>query len=59
MLIKGGFPANARIGVDFNIDNDVQKLLNCFVIAEKFLDNVTTLKEVRFEPDLSNISTIN
>jgi len=46
MLINGGFSTNTKIGVDFNIDTDIQKLMNCFLIAEKFLDNITTLKEV-------------
>ncbi|XP_015378249.1 PREDICTED: nuclear export mediator factor NEMF homolog, partial [Diuraphis noxia] len=45
MLISGGFPINTRIGIEFNIDTDIQKLMNCFDIAEKFLDNITTLKE--------------
>ncbi|XP_001945685.2 nuclear export mediator factor NEMF homolog [Acyrthosiphon pisum] len=45
MLISGGFPTNTRIGIEFNIDTDIQKLMNCFCIAEKFLDNITTLKE--------------
>jgi len=47
MLISGGFPTNTRIGIEFNIDTDIQKLMNCFCIAEKFLDSITTLKEVR------------
>lgn len=46
MLISGGFSTNTKIGVEFNIDTDIQKLMNCFLIAEKFLDNITTLKEV-------------
>jgi len=46
MLISGGFSTNTKIGVEFNIDTDIQKLMNCFHIAEKFLDNITTLKEV-------------
>lgn len=45
MLISGGFPTNTRIGIEFNIDTDIQKLMNCFCIAENFLDNITTLKE--------------
>ncbi|KAL5237845.1 hypothetical protein ACI65C_005255 [Semiaphis heraclei] len=45
MLISGGFPTNTRIGIEFNIDTDIQKLMNCFDISEKFLDNITTLKE--------------
>ncbi|XP_025198108.1 nuclear export mediator factor NEMF homolog [Melanaphis sacchari] len=45
MLISGGFSTNTKIGVEFNIDTDIQKLMNCFIIAEKFLDNITTLKE--------------
>ncbi|XP_060844188.1 LOW QUALITY PROTEIN: ribosome quality control complex subunit NEMF homolog [Rhopalosiphum padi] len=45
MLISGGFSTNTKIGVEFNIDTDIQKLMNCFSIAEKFLDNITTLKE--------------
>jgi len=48
MLLSGGFPTNTRIGIEFNIDTDIQKLMNCFDIAEKFLDNITTLKEVRY-----------
>lgn len=47
MLISGGFTTNTRIGIDFNIDTDIQKLMNCFLIAEKFLDDISTLKEVR------------
>lgn len=46
MLISGGFSTNTKIGVEFNIDTDIHKLMNCFLIAEKFLDNITTLKEV-------------
>lgn len=46
MLISGGFNTNTRIGVDFDINTDIQKLIYCFDIAEKFLDNVPTLKEV-------------
>ncbi|CAH1731775.1 ribosome quality control complex subunit NEMF homolog [Aphis gossypii] len=45
MLISGGFSTNTKIGVEFNIDTDIHKLMNCFLIAEKFLDNITTLKE--------------
>ncbi|XP_026816387.1 nuclear export mediator factor NEMF homolog [Rhopalosiphum maidis] len=45
MLIRGGFSTKTKIGVEFNIDTDIQKLMNCFSIAEKFLDNITTLKE--------------
>lgn len=52
MLISGGFQTNTRIGIEFNIDTDVQKLMNCFHIAEKFLDNITTLKEVRYNFNL-------
>jgi len=52
MLISGGFSTNTRIGVEFNIDTDIQKLMNCFCIAEKFLDNITTLKEVRYNFNL-------
>lgn len=52
MLISGGFPINTRIGIEFNIDTDIQKLSNCFSIAEKFLDNITTLKEVSPNYDL-------
>lgn len=52
MLISGGFPINTRIGIEFNIDTDIQKLSNCFSIAEKFLDNITTLKEVSCSYDL-------
>lgn len=46
MLLKGGFSTSTKIGVDFDINTDIQKLMNCFNIAEKFLDNVSTLKEV-------------
>lgn len=49
MLISGGFKANTKIGVDFDINTDIQKLISCFDIAEKFLDNVSTLKEVRLD----------
>lgn len=52
MLISGGFPTNTRIGIEFNIDTDIQKLMNCFSIAEKFLDNINTLKEVRYNFNL-------
>lgn len=48
VLITGGFTTSTRIGNDFNVDNDVQKLMNCFTIAENFLDNTSTLKEVQF-----------
>lgn len=47
MLISGGFKANTRIGIDFDINTDIQKLINCFDIAERFLDNILMLKEVR------------
>lgn len=46
MLVSGGFSTSTKIGVDLNIETDLQKVLNCFVIAEKFLDDVHTLKEV-------------
>jgi len=49
MLISGGFTIATRIGIDFDINNDISKLINCFVIAEKFLDDVSTLKEVRYD----------
>lgn len=49
MLISGGFPANTRIGVDFDINSDIQKLMNCFSIAEKFLDDILKLKEVSYD----------
>jgi len=52
MLISGGFSTNTRISIEFNIDTDIQKLMNCFAIAEKFLDNITTLKEVRYNFNL-------
>lgn len=55
MLISGGFSTNTRIGNEFNIDTDIQKLMNCFVIAENFLDNMNTLKEVRFNLTYSKI----
>lgn len=48
MLISGGFPANTRIGVDFDINTDIQKLMNCFTIAETFLDNILKLNEVSY-----------
>lgn len=48
MLISGGFPTNTRIGFDFNIETDIQKLMNCFSIAENFLDDILKLKEVSF-----------
>lgn len=48
MLISGGFTANTKIGIDFDIEADIEKLMNCFVIAENILDNVSTLKEVSF-----------
>lgn len=51
MLISGGFANNTRIGIEFNIDTDVQKLLDCFAIAETFLDNLPTLKEVSINSD--------
>lgn len=47
MLISGGFTTNTKIGIDFNIDTDIQKLINCFLIAEKFLDDIAKLKEVK------------
>lgn len=46
MLVSGGFSTSTKIGVDFNIETDLQKLINCFVIAEKFLDDINTFKEV-------------
>lgn len=49
MLIVGGFHSNTRIGVDFDVDKDVQKLLTCFDTAEKFLDDILKLKEVRLQ----------
>jgi len=49
MLIVGGFYSNTRIGVDFDVDKDVQKLLRCFDTAEKFLDNILKLREVRLQ----------
>lgn len=49
MLISGGFPANTRIGVDFDINTDIQKLMNCFTIAEKFVDDILNLKEVSYD----------
>lgn len=48
MLISGGFLSNTKIGVEFDVNKDVQKLLHCFSIAEKLLDNFSTLKEVRY-----------
>lgn len=45
MLLSGGFSTTTRIGIEFNIDTDIQKLMNCFFIAEEFLDNITTLRE--------------
>lgn len=61
MLIAGGFPSNTKIGVEFDVDNDVQKLLNSFLIAEKFLDDYLTLNEVRpyFYYDFIDLSYIN
>lgn len=49
MLVVGGFPSSTRIGIDFDVDEDVQKLLSCFDTAEKFLDDILQLKEVRFQ----------
>lgn len=46
MLVEGGFSTNTKIGIEFDINTDIQKLMNCFDIAEKFLNNVSTLKEV-------------
>lgn len=48
MLTSGGFTTNTRIGIDFDINTDIQKLIDCFKIAEQFLDDVPSLKEVRF-----------
>lgn len=48
MLITGGLTTSARIGIDFDVDKDIQKLMKCFAIAENFLDNIPTLKEVQF-----------
>lgn len=48
MLIKGGFTTKTRISIDFDVDKDIQKLMDCFAIAENFLDNISTLKEVKF-----------
>ncbi|XP_025423052.1 nuclear export mediator factor NEMF homolog [Sipha flava] len=45
MLVSGGLSASTKIGTDFNIDTDLHKLINCFVIAENFLDDLKNLKE--------------
>jgi hypothetical protein len=48
MLVSGGLSASTKIGTDFNIDTDLHKLINCFVIAENFLDDLKNLKEVSY-----------
>lgn len=46
MLVSGGISPTTKIGISFNIDTDLQKLINCFVIAENFLDDIKNLNEV-------------
>lgn len=49
MLISGGFFINTRIGVEFDIDKDFNKLRKCFDIAEKILDDIMKSNEVKFD----------
>lgn len=46
MLISSGFLMNTRIGVEFDIDKDFDKLQKCFDIAEKILDDIVKSNEV-------------